>query len=109
MPTPLVKGELLYTCNDNGRLEVRNALNGDLIYRQRVGRGSGTYSASAVAAGGHIYFVSERGDVTVIEEGSEFKKVASNDMEEVVMATPAISRDRLLIRTVRNLYCLAPK
>jgi len=45
----------------------------------------------------------------VIEEGDTFKKVASNDMEEVVMATPAISGDRLLIRTVRNLYCLAPK
>ena len=27
----------------------------------------------------------------------------------VVMATPAISGDRLLIRTVRNLYCVAPQ
>jgi len=107
MPTPLVKDELLYTCNDNGRLAVRDALTGDLIYRQRIGTGSRTYSASAVAAGGHIYFVSERGEVTVIEEGSAFKKVASNDMGEVVMATPAISGDRLLIRTVENLYCLA--
>jgi hypothetical protein len=28
-------------------------------------------------------------------------------MHEIVMATPAISGDRLLIRTVRNLYCVA--
>jgi outer membrane protein assembly factor BamB len=109
IPTPLVTDTLLYTCNDNGRLAVRDAMSGDLIYRQRIGVGSHTYSASAVAAGGHIYFVSERGQVTVIAEGNAFQKVASNDMGEVVMATPAISGDRLLIRTVGNLYCLAPK
>ena len=109
MPTPLVTEALLYTCNDNGRLTVRDAMTGKLIHRQRVGTGNRTYSASAVAAGGHIYFVSERGEVTVIEEGNTFKTVASNEMEEVVMATPAISGDRLLIRTVRNLYCLAPE
>ena len=108
MPTPLVSNGLLYTCNDSGRLAVRDAMTGDLIYRRRIGTGRRTYSASAVAAGGHVYYVSERGEVTVMEEGSEFKKVASNEMGEVVMATPAISGDRLLIRTVRNLYCLAP-
>ncbi len=108
MPTPLVINQRLYTCNDNGRLEVRNALTGELSYRQRVGTGSQTYSASAVAAGGKIYFVSERGQVVVIEEGDEFQRVATNDMGEVVMATPAMSGDRLLIRTLRSLYCLAP-
>ena len=109
MPTPVVKGKRLYTCNDNGRLDVRDAMTGDLIYRQRVGTASHTYSASAVAADGHIYFASEQGEVTVIEEGIVFKKVATNELGEVVMATPAISGDRLLIRTVRNLYCLASR
>ncbi len=107
MPTPLVKGQRLYTCNDNGRLDVRDAITGDLIYRQRIGTASHTYSASAVAAGGHVYFVSEQGEVTVIEEGNVYREVASNDFAEVVMATPSISGDRLLIRTVRNLYCLS--
>ena len=109
MPTPLVRGRRLYTCNDNGRLDVRDAMTGELIYRQRIGTASHTYSASAVAAGDHVYFVSEQGEVTVIEEGDVFKKVASNELGEVVMATPAISGDRLLIRSVRNLYCLTRK
>ena len=108
MPTPLVKDGLLYNCNDNGRLTVRNALNGELVYRKRIGKGSRNYSASAVAAGGHIFFVSERGEVTVIKEGDQYQQVAVNDLAEVVMATPAISGDRLLIRTVQHLYCLAP-
>ncbi|MEO2036986.1 MAG: PQQ-binding-like beta-propeller repeat protein [Planctomycetaceae bacterium] len=108
MPTPLVTGQRLYTCNDNGRLDVRDAITGVLIYRQRVGTGSQTYSASAVASGESIYFASERGQITVIKPGDVFQRVATNDMQDVVMATPAISGDRLLIRCVRNLYCLAP-
>jgi len=106
MPTPLVKAGLLYTCNDNGRLTVRNALSGDLVYRKRVGRGSGTFSASAVAAGGHLYFVNELGEVAVIKEGEEHQVVARNKMDEIVMATPAIAGDRLLIRTVDHLVCI---
>ena len=106
MPTPLIWEKRLYTCNDNGRLTVRNALTGDLIYQQRVGTGGHTYSASAVAAGGHIYFTSERGTVTVIEAGDACRQIASNDLGEAVMATPAVSGDRLLIRTVRSLYSL---
>lgn len=108
MPTPLVKDGLLYTCNDNGRLTVRVAETGEEVYRERIGVGSQTYSASAVAAGGHIYFASERGQVTVVRQGRQFEELANNEMDEIVMATPAISGDRLLIRTVRNLCCLAP-
>ena len=106
MPTPLVKDGVLYTCNDNGRLSVRDARNGDVLYRQRVGTGSRTYSASAVAAGGHVYFASERGEVTVIKEGRTYEKVGGNEMAEVVMATPAIAGDRLLIRTLTQLVCV---
>ncbi len=106
MPTPLVLDGLLYVGNDNGRLAVCDAKNGDLKYRQRVGSGSRVYSASAVAGGDHLYYCSERGEVTVIRRGEVFEKVASNEMAEVIMATPAISGDRLLIRTVSQLICL---
>ena len=96
-------------CDDNGRLTVQNAMSGELIYRHRVSKGNATYSASAVSAGAYLYFVSEQGEVTVVETRSDFKTVATNHMNQVVMATPAISGNRLLIRTVRNLYCLKPE
>lgn len=108
MPTPLVKGKRLYVCGDNGRLTVSNALSGETFYRQRVGDRGGTYSASAVAAGGHVYFVSESGAATVVAEGETYEQVATNELGEPVLATPAISGDRLLIRTVRHLVCIAP-
>ena len=109
MPTPIILDQLLYTCNDNGRLTVRDALTGDLQYRQRIGKGRRTYSASAVAAGGKIYFASETGKVTVIGAGREFTLLAENDLPgETLMETPAIAGDRLLIRTAGNLYCFQP-
>lgn len=107
MPTPIVVDGLLYTCNDNGVLAVRDVKDGEQLYRQRVGTGSRVYSASAVAAKDRLYFCSERGEVTVVRQGREFELIAGNEMQEIVMATPAISGDRLLIRTVKNLYCIA--
>ncbi len=108
MPTPIVVGQRLYTCNDNGRLTVRDALTGEEIYKQRVGEGTGTYSASAVAAADHLYFAREDGVVHVVRTGDEYELAAANAMKETVMATPAIAGDRLLIRTVKHLFCIAP-
>ncbi len=106
MPTPIVIGDRLYTCNDNGRLVVRNAMTGEQIYRRRVSGRASTYSASAVATPDRVYFSGENGDVVVIKTGDEYELLAENQMGEVVMATPAISGNRLLIRTSKALFCL---
>lgn len=107
MPTPLVKDGLLYSGDDDGKLSVRDAETGKLRYRKRIGTGSRVYSASPVAAGNHIYFTSERGEVTVIKAGPEFRKTAANEMEEIVMATPAITGHKILFRTIRELICIS--
>ena len=90
-------------------MTVREALTGELVYRQRIGTGRRTYSASAVASDDQLYFVSEAGEVTVVETGRRYNQIANNEMGEVVMATPAIAGDRLLMRGVRHLFCLATK
>ncbi len=106
MPTPIVIGQRLYTCNDNGRLTVRDALNGQLIYKQRVGQESGTYTASAVATKDRLYFSNEKGIVTVVKTGDEYEQIAENDIGQVIMATPAIAGDQLFVRTPGQLICL---
>lgn len=109
MPTPLISNGIIYVGDDNGRLTTRDAVTGELIYRERIGTGSRTYSASPVAAGGNVYFTSERGEISVVAEGNEFRQISTVDMGETTMATPAISGDRLLIRTQRHCYCIAEK
>ena len=107
MPTPIVVGELLYTCNDNGRLVVREVRNGAVVYQERVG-GRATFSASAVGTDERLYYVDESGWVYVVKTGPAFELLAENKMNEIVMATPAMAGDRLLIRTTKQLVCVGP-
>jgi hypothetical protein len=43
----------------------------------------------------------------VIEAGPEFKVIGQNVLDEFTMASPAIHRDSLFIRTATSLYRLA--
>lgn len=106
MPTPIVVGDLLYTCSDNGRLAVREAVTGELVYKQRVTNGSNTFSASAVATSAQVYFSSENGDVIVVKAGRKYELIAKNQMRETLMSTPAIAGDQLFVRTIEHLYCI---
>ena len=98
MVTPIVYGDYLYNLRNNGALSVFDARTGERIYQERLGAGGG-FSASPVAADGKVYFTGEDGDIFVLKAGSEFELLATNQMGEVCMATPAISEGMLLFRT----------
>ncbi|HEU4872585.1 MAG TPA: PQQ-binding-like beta-propeller repeat protein, partial [Pyrinomonadaceae bacterium] len=87
--TPIVYGEFLYVCTDNGILSQYKVTTGEPGFRARLGSG-GSFSASPVAADGKLYFASEDGDVFVVKAGPTFELLARNPMGEVMMATPAI-------------------
>lgn len=106
MQTPLVWGELLYVCRDNGVLSCFEAKTGKLHYRERLSSGVG-FTASPVAADGRIYFTSEIGDVHVVAAGAELEVLAVNPLGETAMATPAISGDVLYFRTRRHVMAIA--
>jgi outer membrane protein assembly factor BamB len=99
MQTPLVYGDLLYTCRDNGVLSVYRARTGERLYQERLGGGSTGFSASPVAADGKVYFTSEEGDVYVVRAGERFELLARNALGEITMASPAISEGVLYFRT----------
>jgi hypothetical protein len=67
------------------------------------------FTASPVAASDRIYFTGEDGDIFVVGAGGEFKLLAQNTMNEVCMATPALSGDTLFIRTQHSLYAIAER
>jgi outer membrane protein assembly factor BamB len=104
MPTPIVYGDILYTCANDGRLTAYHATTGERIYRQRIG--GGTYTASPIAADGKLYFTTEEGDVVVARAGPEYEELARNSMNEVCMSTPAISDGVMIVRTLKHVYGL---
>jgi outer membrane protein assembly factor BamB len=65
-----------------------------------------TASASPVAADGKIYLTSEDGDIIIIAAGREFRKLGSNSMGELVMATPALSDGVMFVRGQSTLFAI---
>ncbi|MBL8189477.1 MAG: PQQ-binding-like beta-propeller repeat protein, partial [Acidobacteria bacterium] len=108
-PTPLVYGEHLYVCNNDGILRVYNAKTGERLYQQRISDKAGSYSASPVAADDKVYFSSEDGEVFVIKAGPKFELLSTNPVGEVMMATPAISDGMIFIRGQKHLIAVADK
>ena len=106
MGTPLVYGNYLYVCRTNGVLGCYLAKTGVKVYERRLGGGRTGFTASMVASGGKIYVPSEDGDIYVVRAGPEFEILATNSMDEVVMASPAISQGVLYIRTRAHLYAV---
>jgi len=107
IPTPIVYKEYLYCCSDRGKLSCIEAGTGKLLYRESLSSSYAAVSASPVAADGKIYCTAESGDIYVVEAGPEFKLIGVNKMNEICMATPAISRGTLFFRTRHHLVAVA--
>jgi len=106
MQTPLIYGDLLYSCHVDGVLSCYEARTGRQCYKERLGTGGDGFTASPVAADGKIYFTSERGSVLVVKPGADFTVLATNHVGEVCMATPAISEGILYFRTESHLLAV---
>jgi outer membrane protein assembly factor BamB len=105
-PTPLVYQGVLYVCIDNGVLSAYDARTGKRHYQQRLARDAGGFSGSPVAADGRIYLPSEDGAVFVVRAGRRFELLARNDMKAMLLASPAVIGDTLLVRTRTHLVAL---
>jgi outer membrane protein assembly factor BamB len=109
MITPLVYGDYLYSSKDNGVLSCFEAKTGNRLYQERLGDGKSGFTASPVAAAGKLYYSSEDGDIYVIKAGPKFEVLASNDIGEICMATPAISEGTIFFRTQSHLVAITER
>jgi outer membrane protein assembly factor BamB len=100
-PSLLVLGDLLMMVNDTGIVTCLDAKTGGELWTARL---TDSYSASPIAAEGHVYFFSEDGKATVIEAGRAFKVLAENSLDDGFMASPAVDGKALYLRTRTHLY-----
>jgi outer membrane protein assembly factor BamB len=108
MQTPLLYGDHLYVCKDNGVLSVFDARSGNRLYQQRLGEGTTGFTASPVAANGRVYFTSEEGDVFVVKAGPVFELLGKGALGETSLSTPAFSEGHLFFRTRDHVVAVAP-
>lgn len=102
--SPLFYRGRIYVVNDNGILSVFDAKSGERLYRARVGGGGFTFSSSPWAYDGKVFYLSEGGDTFVTREGASYEEIGKNSLDEMTLASPAISSDSLYLRTQTRLY-----
>jgi outer membrane protein assembly factor BamB len=107
MPTPLIYEDRLYVLSNQGILDCYDLKSGAEIYREHLPHKGGGFSASPVAADGKIYLSSEDGDIFVVRAGEKFALLATNPMNDLLMATPAISAGTMFIRTQHQVFAIS--
>ena len=106
LPTPVLYDGGLYVLGDTGIFAKYDPKTGERVYRSRIHPDATNFTASPWAYGGKIFVLNEEGNTFVIKAGAEFEFLGINSLDEFCMATPAISGDRLLIRTQSKLYSI---
>jgi outer membrane protein assembly factor BamB len=107
LQTPVVYGDLIYSCKSGGIVCCYDAKTGKQHYEERLGTGRTAFTSSPVAADGKVYFTSEEGDVYVLKAGPEFKLLATNPLDEICLSTPAISEGTMYFRTTGHVIAIA--
>lgn len=104
VPTPIAKDDLLFLWDDRGIVSCQDAKTGANIWRERV---EGSFYASPVIAGHHLYCPSREGVMVVLAANKKFEQAARIPLSEGTQATPAIVGGRMFIRTATRVMCLA--
>ena len=101
------KGSLLYRDGnlfmfaDNGVATCVDAATGKVIWSERL---KGEFDASPIMAHGRIYCLSKDGKVFVLAAQPEFKVLAEAEFDDGFMASPAVYKDSLILRSKSAVY-----
>jgi len=96
-----VDNGLLFMVNEGGIASCFQTADGAEVWRQRIG---GEYSASVLYGDGRIYCFSQAGKSVVLKAGRAFESLATNQLANGFMASPAVAGRALFLRTKTDLY-----
>jgi outer membrane protein assembly factor BamB len=97
----VLAGDLLFMVNDQGFALCVEAASGKIVWKEKL---KGKHSASPILADGKIYFFSEKCTAAVLQPGREFMLLSENQLDDRMMATPAVVGPALFVRTKSFLY-----
>lgn len=115
VPSMIVKNGYLYAVQDAGMAVCWKCATGEEMWRGRLG---GTFSASPVLVGEHLFATNESGRTFIFKASPDaFTLVGENRLGSEVLATPAICGGRIYMRVAASekgkkqemLYCLGKR
>jgi len=105
MSTPVVYRNQIYVGDSRGVARAFDAETGERVFQGRLGKKAGVIS-SLVAGDGKIYYASENGSVYVLKHGQDLEILSENRMGGPCLATPAISKGTIFVRTTKKLIAI---
>jgi outer membrane protein assembly factor BamB len=103
MATPLVKGQRVFVCTEQGFGTWLRADTGEVLWKKRIG--SPCY-ASPICVGDRLYCVAADGKVIILAAADRYERLAENTLDEETQATPALAGGRMYFRTRSHLMSL---
>jgi len=102
----VVVGDEVYWVSDAGIATCADARTGTIHWTERLG---GNFSASPLAAEGRIYFQNEEGIGYVVKAAKTYELLATNDLAERTLASPAAIDGALFLRSEAHLWRIGKK
>ena len=101
----IYKGKL-YTVDSAGIVSCSDPADGKALWKSRT---KGPHSASPVFAEDRLYLLNEAGATAVLALKDEGKVLATNELGDPMLASPAISGGAIFLRSDKKLYCIGAK
>jgi outer membrane protein assembly factor BamB len=102
----VVVGEHFYFLQEDGRAFCYEVKSGNTIWQAKL---PGKSWSNMVEAGGRIYVTNFQGDCHVIAAEPKFRKIATNNVGEKILASAAVSDGEIFIRSWERLWCVGGK
>ena len=96
--SPIYYSNQVYTVKNGGLASAYDATTGNALFQDERLNAPGDYFASPIAANGRIYFISDRGRITVLAADQKLKILVQIDLQETIHATPCIVENTIYIR-----------
>lgn len=102
-PSVVVVEDSLFCVSDAGIASCIDPLSGEVRWSERL---PGNFSASPVVAEGRIYFLNETGATHVVKASKTFELLATNEIGERTLASPALVDGAFYLRGEKHLFKL---
>jgi outer membrane protein assembly factor BamB len=102
-PSPILVSGNLFMFNDKGIASCVRAKDGEILWQKRIG---GTFAASPIFDGEHIFAFGEKGEIFAFQPGDSYKVIEETHLGDGFKASPAVAGNSLIIRSISKLYCL---
>ncbi len=104
--TPTRSSQLLiddhiYMVSDAGVASCVDAQTGKTLWKKRI---ASDCTASPLYAAGRIYFAEQEGKTHVVAAKPKFELLATNELDDGCMASPAVYNNAIYLRTKTHLY-----